>query len=405
MKHILIFTGYFYPENQIINDFIFSLNKNYRFTVITAFPNYPNRKLFKRYKIWKDSIDNQYENITILRIPVIYRKGNNLLFLFLNYISYVFSSIVILPYLLFKKFDNIFVYLISPFSITVAPLLMNLFKKIKINIWVLDLWPETLEIFNFPFKKKILRIIFYYTQFFYSRCSNIFVSSLGFKKSASLNKFEKKTFFIPQWQRGKFDKKSSINLYKFPKLPKKSIKILFAGNFGKAQNLDCVFKAIKELKTDKNIYWFFVGDGSEKLNFQKKIYDLETNNVFIYNQVSLEDVSNFYVFCDLFLIPLIDHNAINSVLPAKLQYCLNFGKPIITLSSGEISNFIKQNKLGLVANSNDYKKLCKNIISISKYKKKQLDEINKNSQKLILNEFNKKKLISSMCNIAFETNS
>ena len=132
---------------------------------------------------------------------------------------------------------------------------------------------------------------------------------------------------------------------------------------------------------------------------------METNNVFIYNQVSLEDVSNFYVFCDLFLIPLIDHNAINSVLPAKLQYCLNFGKPIITLSSGEISNFIKQNKLGLVANSNDYKKLCKNIISISKYKKKQLDEINKNSQKLILNEFNKKKLISSMCNIAFETNS
>ena len=124
----------------------------------------------------------------------------------------------------------------------------------------------------------------------------------------------------------------------------------------------------------------------------------------MYNQVSLADVSDFYVFCDLFLIPLIDHNAINSVLPAKLQYCLNFGKPIITLSSGEVSNFVKSNKLGLVANSSDYIKLCKNIISISKYKKKQLEQINKNSQKLLLKEFNKEKLVSNMCNIAFETN-
>ena len=159
MKKILVFTPHFHPENQIINDFIFSLKDDYKFTIVTSFPNYPDRKLFKDYKIWKDLYSKKYNNIEIIRLPVVYRKKNNLFFLFLNYLTLTISSFLITPLLLFKKYDFIFIYLTSPIFVAISPFIINFFKKTKMSIWVLDLWPESLEFYKFPLKKFIMNFL------------------------------------------------------------------------------------------------------------------------------------------------------------------------------------------------------------------------------------------------------
>ena len=201
MKKILVFTPHFHPENQIINDFIFSLKDSYKFTIVTSFPNYPDRKLFKDYKLWKDLYSKNYKKIEIIRLPVIYRKKNNLFFLFLNYLTLSISSFLITPFLLFRKYDSIFIYLTSPIFIAISPFIINFFKKTKMSIWVLDLWPESLEFYNFPFKKIIMNLILNFSQSLYSRCNNIFISSNGFSKSISLKNFKNKIKFAPQWNR------------------------------------------------------------------------------------------------------------------------------------------------------------------------------------------------------------
>lgn len=395
MKKILIFTPHFYPETQIINDLVFELNNEFKFTVITSFPNYPDRKLFKKYKLWRDSISRQFKNVTIIRLPVIYRKGNNKFFLFCNYISYIFSSLIITPFLFFINFHKIFVFLTSPFSITIAPLILNFFKKTPMSIWVLDLWPETLEAFNFPLKNLITKNIYRYTQIFYSNCINIFISSEGFANSSSLIKFSDIISFIPQWKRNvSFSLKNEINISIDKK--KNDFIILFAGNMGRAQNLNNIFFAIKKLKNKNHIKWVFLGDGSEKKLLEEKVNKEKIKNVHFYGYVPINETDRFYRLADANLISLIDSKAINYVLPAKLQHCLGYGKPILSFANGEISNFVVKNKIGLSASSEDYSQLCNNIIELTNYKKKDLELISINCKKLLKTTFNKEMIINQI---------
>lgn len=395
MKKILIFTPHFYPETQIINDLIFDLNNEFKFTIITSFPNYPDRKLFKKYKPWLHSISRQFKNVTIVRLPVIYRKGNNRFFLFCNYVSYIFSSLLITPFLFFFNFHKIFVFLTSPFSITISPLILKFFKKTPMSIWVLDLWPETLEAFNFPLKKTVIKIIYRYTQLFYSQCMNIFISSEGFAKSRSLIRFKEIISFVPQWRR---DMTLSSKNYISPLIDKNKddFIILFAGNMGRAQNLQNIFFAINKMKNIKNIKWIFLGDGSERRDFEEKVKKERINNVFFFGYVPINETDKYYKIADANLISLIDSEAMNYVLPAKLQHCLGYGKPILSFSNGELSNFVIKNKIGLSARSKDYSQLCVNIIKLSNYTKKDLELISNNCKKLLNTTFNKEMIIQQI---------
>tara|TARA_B100001059_G_scaffold215116_1_gene232369 strand:- start:1221 stop:2426 length:1206 start_codon:yes stop_codon:yes gene_type:complete len=401
MKKNLVFTPHFYPENQILNDLIFSNNENHEFTIVTSFPNYPDRKQFKDYKIWKDLYSKKFQNIKIIRLPVIYRKKNNLFFLFLNYLSLLISSLVITPALLLKRYDNIFIYLTSPIFIAISPLIINFIRRTKMNIWVLDLWPDTLEYFQFPLKKFTIKKIFQLSQILYSRCNNIFISSQGFAESKSLINFQKKIQFAPQWVRDNTQVLKS-NKFKIPTKNKNNFNILFAGNMGKAQNLNNLLKAIKITSDDIQINWLFVGDGSECDSFKKQIIKNNLNkNVFFYGQVHHSYLNNFYENSNAFLVTLVDSPSINKVLPSRIINFLNYGKPVLTLASGEVSKFVQKNNLGLTAMSNEYNKLADNIRTLKNYKIDQLIEIKQNSNKTLEKVFNKNKIIDLIVTKSF----
>ena len=402
MKKILVFTPHFHPENQIINDFIFSLKNDYDFTIVTSFPNYPDRKLFKEYKLWKDLYSKKIKNIKIIRLPVIYRKKNNFFFLFLNYLTLLISSLIITPFLLFKRYDYLFIYLTSPIFVAISPFLINFFKKTKMSIWVLDLWPETLDFYKFPLKKIIIKIIFNFSQRLYSRCSSIFISSQGFSKSSSLKNFKNKIEFSPQWNRYQSNFLKTEEEINIPKTQKDDFIILFSGNMGKAQNLNYLFEAIKLISKNNNIKWFFVGDGSESSDFQKKInLNKLQENVFFFGHVPYVKLDIFYKKSHAFLISLVDSPSINKVLPSRISHFLSYGKPILTLSSGEVSEFVQKHHLGLTSNSNEFTKLVDNINIIKNFNELQKNEIKKNSKVVLDEVFNKVKIIQKIVNKSF----
>ena len=60
-------------------------------------------------------------------------------------------------------------------------------------------------------------------------------------------------------------------------------------------------------------------------------------------------------------------------------------KPILISANGEVSRLAKKNKVGLVSNAENSKKLAENIINVSKFKSLHLKKIKKNC----LNFYNK----------------
>ena len=90
MKNVLVITQYFWPENFKINDLIFKLKKKYKFTVLTGEPNYPEGKIYTKFKLNKKKF-NYFYIIKVHRVFTITR-GNSKIKLFLNYINAKFST-------------------------------------------------------------------------------------------------------------------------------------------------------------------------------------------------------------------------------------------------------------------------------------------------------------------------
>ena len=62
----------------------------------------------------------------------------------------------------------------------------------------------------------------------------------------------------------------------------------------------------------------------------------------------------------------------------KFQTYLFAKNPIIVSADGEVAKLTKKNKVGLVSNSENSKRLAANIIKISKFKSLQLKKIKNN---------------------------
>ena len=399
MKKILIFTPHFDPETQIINDVIYSYKDNFDFTVVTSFPHYPNKHLYKNYYYLKDSIVKK-NGIKIIRLPVTPRIGKNLFFLSVNYLSYVVLSMFLLPYLLFLSFDKIFIFQTSPITVALTPIILSKLKKIKTTMWILDLWPETLSSFDFPMKKIVIKFFDFFVKFIYRNCK-IFISSKGFKESLKLRNFrENDIIFLPQWADRKQSDENIDNLeIYFP--PKNSFIITFAGNIGNAQDIESIGEAIKLCKYEKKIHWLFLGDGSKKEYLVNLKKNESLDNLHLLGAFPKKYMNSFFKRSSCLLLTLKDSEAFNPVLPAKLQSYMNSGKPILTMASGEVSKVVFEANIGLIAKSSDYEKLYQNILSLRKYNSYQLEQIKINSFQYLNTNFNRDRLLKKINDIAF----
>ena len=119
---ILVVTQYFWPEEFRINDICKGLiEQGHEVEVLTGLPNYPDGKIYEGYSIFKKG-PKEYEKIKIKRISMVPRGKNSSIMLALNYLSFmVCGSIKIIP-MMFKKYDRVFVFQVSPITTAIPGL-------------------------------------------------------------------------------------------------------------------------------------------------------------------------------------------------------------------------------------------------------------------------------------------
>lgn len=380
---ILIFTQYFWPENFRINDIAsFLSSKKNEVTVITGYPNYPEGRIFKNFKKNRDKY-SKLNNIKIIRIPIITR-GNSRFKLLLNYISYIVSGFFFIIFLK-KKYDRIFFYGTSPITSAIPAILFSKLKKIPICMWLLDYWPYTLKDLRIIKSNSIFFLLKIIMFKIYNSFDLILCQSKAFQNHLK-KKINTKIFTLHSWSEDYFlRKKKNDKLKKF----KKNFKILFAGNIGKAQNLSNLFMTIKLLKKEKNIKFFFIGDGSEKKKYENFVAKNKLKNVIFLGKKKLSEVSDFYNSSDCLILSLSDKFSFKKTIPAKLQTYLASKKPLLALSSGEVENIISASRCGYVSKSNNINDFRKKILKISKKNSKFLKKMGINGFNYLNKNFNR----------------
>lgn len=115
------------------------------------------------------------------------------------------------------------------------------------------------------------------------------------------------------------------------------------GRFAKVKGFDMAVEAAKALKdSDIEFIWYFVGDGPERNNLEKKIseYGLENNIIITGMQ---KNPYPYIAGCDIYIQPSYEE-----AMPVTIIEAHRLGKPVITTSTVGGCKLVENGKNGIV---------------------------------------------------------
>ena len=390
----LIVSQYFWPEEFRINDLALELvKKGHEVHVITGNPNYPKGKFIKGYG-FKYSTET-YQGIKIFRVPI-FPRGNNSVMLVLNYLSFILLG-GLFAFFHNLKYEKVFAVNYSPVTAILPAIVYCKKNKMKLFIWVQDLWPESIIAASNIKSKSIQKWVGSLVKYIYLKSDLIFVSNNDFKNSIiEKGILSDKIKFMPNWAEDIFTSCKELNpVRKDYNIPDGFI-IMFAGNLGEAQDLEAVLKAAELIKENHSIQWVFVGDG-RKYNWLKATIDEKklSKTVTLLGRFPTESMPYFFKLADIMLVSLKDEYIFSLTVPGKVQSYMASSKPILAMMNGAGSNAVLDANCGFVANAGDYKKLCSNILKSFRLPSKNLKELGLNAYKFYSTNYSKDKIVNN----------
>ena len=394
---LLIVSQYFWPEEFRINDLALDLVKRgHDVSVITGNPNYPKGKFIKGYG-FKYS-NETYQGIKIHRVPI-FARGNSSFMLILNYVSFIFFG-SIFAYFHKEKYDKVFAVNYSPITAVIPAIVFSKKNKIKLSIWVQDLWPESIVAASNIQSKYVQKWLSTLVQYIYKKSDIIFIANYGFKKSViekgvSSNKIK----FMPNWAEDIFESSKELKVKRKEFNVPEGFVVMFAGNLGEAQNFEAIIKSAELTKDNHSIQWVFVGDGRKSNWIKKRIKDKKlTKTVTLLGRFPTESMPAFFKLADIMLVSLKDEYIFSLTVPGKIQSYMASSKPILTMLNGDGSSIINESKSGFVANAGDYKRLSENVQKCFSLSSIKLDELGQNAFNYYKINYSKDKIIDFFIN-------
>ena len=300
-KKILIVCQHFWPESFRVNDIAdYFIGQGCEVEVLCGRPNYPSGKFFKGYTFWNKPKET-HKSIEIHRALEIPRGNNSNARILINYVSFPFFSLLHIPRLLTKNYDQIFLYQLSPVMMSLAGIIVGKLKKVPTTMYVLDLWPENL--FSvLPIKNSLLnRLVTLHSHWYYKKADRLVALSERMKQRLLevSGKSEENVMVLPQACEKLYEKnikdKEIIERYK------KTFNVVFTGNISPAQSFETMIEAANILKRKglTDIHWVIVGDGMSRKQVEKEVFKRNLSELFTFEgQKPVEEMPKYTNIAD-----------------------------------------------------------------------------------------------------------
>lgn len=394
---ILVVSQYFWPEDFRINELAAEwVKRGHSVTVLTGLPNYPDGKVFDRFRTQPRAY-SVYEGARIIRVPMLPRN-NGKLWLVLNYLSFAVSASILGAWKVRgESVDVIFVFEPSPITVGIPSSFLRKLKRAPQVLWVLDLWPETLSAVGVLKNPWMLDIVGSLVRWVYARCDLILAQSKSFVGDiARYSPRGCRVEYFPAWAESAFD---SCDVVPAPEVPAAHsiFTVLFAGNIGEAQDFPSILDAIEVLKTREDIRWVIVGDGrmAKWVSQQIKLRGLDAR-VQMVGRYPLERMPSFFAHADALLVSLRNQEIFSMTIPGKLQSYLAAGLPVLAMLNGEGAKIVEEARAGLVCMAGDGAWLAANVDRMVSMDVRARKEMGENGRRFCEREFDRGRLIDRL---------
>ena len=340
---ILAVCQHYYPEPFVIYKIMEQLvSFGHEVHVVTGLPNYGYHRIMDGYNP-KGNIDEIINGVHVHRVKIYPRKESKLS-ICKNYLSYWINSKKYVK-TLDDSFDLVFSMTLSPVISASAGNLYSKKHKVPHIHYCVDLWPESLVITNVIKPKGLIYDFFYkWSRNIYQHADKLLVSSPSFidyfKNVLKLDSLDYGVFPQPCLEVKKIENPIE---YK-----ENTINIVYCGNMGKVQALNHVYEAMEEYK-GKDIYFHFIGMGSEKEKFFNEVKErgLE-NQVIDHGPLPSSKAASYFVNADALYVSLTNNGYVGKTIPNKLMFYLSFGKPLIAMVDHDARDLLKETEGALI---------------------------------------------------------
>ncbi len=364
--HVLIVTQYFWPENFRINDVALGLTeKGHEVTVLTGQPNYPDGRFFSGYGFWS-KMEEAYQGVRVLRVPLIPRGNGGAFRLLLNFCSFALSASVLGAWRCRASYDVILVYEPSPVTVGIPAIILKTLKGAPILFWVQDLWPESLSATGATESKLILSAVEFLVRRIYGQCDRILVQSEAFRTPIErLGVKQENILYLPN-SAEPFYQPLSLG----PESPEhiqmpKGFRVVFGGNIGKAQSFDTILDAAELLKDQPNIQWIVLGDGRMFSWVHDEVRKRGLGEtVHLLGRFQPEVMPRYFALADVLLATLRNQPIFSLTIPSKVQSYLACGKPIVAALGGEGARVVQEAGAGLTPTPEDAREMADAVLTM-----------------------------------------
>lgn len=264
---------------------------------------------------------------------------------FVKYPEYRIGVPHYLP-ILKKRFDIVHVH--TPASLGLFGILFANYHKIPTIGHFHTLLPEYTHYITKRAKNLTKRSMWNFLSLFYNRCDCVIAPSNHIKKLLE-KRIKSKVYVIPTpiEFKNKFKNKAKLrkkykrkyNLFEKDKI------LLHVGRITKEKNITSIIHALKKIRS-KNIKLIISSDGPYKEELEKKVRNMK--NIIFTGYLSDDKLDDIYSLSDGFVFA-----SKTETQGIVLLEAVNNRLPIVALDAPVISDFIAENKIGLVAMSTD----------------------------------------------------
>lgn len=346
--NIMVLCQYFHPDVFHINTIVQDLcDRGHTVTVVTGKPDYATSRVPKEYK-WFRKHHEYLGKVEVWRVPIVARRHGAIM-RFFNYLSFIITGSIFCSFKKFKPFDVIYIWGVSPITMSIPAIVLKYRYKKPIFYYCLDLWPESMKAFNVSEKNIVFKIVKSLCKWIYSKFDKVAVTSKPFIKYIStVNKYGKEITYLPQYGADEYLDKD------FTTEDNGITDFVWAGNIGYVQNLETLINAVEQIKDEQNFIVHIVGDGSARKEYEDMANKKGLNNKIVFHgRVPFKEMEKYYKLADACLLTLDGSNKIGETLPVKMQGYMAAGKPVIAAINGAGQQTIKESNCGLVVDYND----------------------------------------------------
>ena len=377
-KDLLIINLHLWPDRSSCSAIIYHIANSFTddFENVYVIASKPKRFNSKFTKFELKKIDNETD-LQISRLHLFKEDFNPIPRILNALLLGIFSSIKII----FGKYKVVIATSSPPILTAFIIAIACKIRRIRFIYYCMDINPE-IGILSGDFRNKILKnFLLGIDKFTCKEAKPVIVHSESMQKTLQ-ERFSNKVLDIEIINSLSVPSKVKKEIKDISHNKRKGLKIIYAGNIGRFQDLKNIIFTFKYLKKYKDIELNFLGDGVEKFRLEKLSKKLKTNINFI-NYVSYEDSKNIIETADLGLVSLMP-NMYKYAYPSKTMVYLEKGIPILALieKESDLAKKITQKKIGFVHTQNNHKSLAEFLIKL--YKE---SEWKKNFKKACLETF------------------